>query len=90
MLPPMSMLTDPLGRRIELSDATWHRHILKGHPEMRGGRREAESALAAPIAIHVSSSDPDCRLYYGRSPRPRLMICVVADVAAGRVKKRLT
>lgn len=82
-MPPV---TDPLGRLIELHDWTWWGHIVKGHPEVRFMRAEVERTLATPTAIHHSSSDPLCRLYYGPSPRPMLMICVVADVAAGLVK----
>ena len=82
-MPP---ITDPLGRRIELHDWTWWGHIVKGHPEMRQLRAQVEQTIASPVAIHFSSSDPDCRLYYGPSPASGLMICVVADVAAGLVK----
>lgn len=82
----MSRVTDPLGRQIELTDAAWHGHIVKGHPEMRRLRELVDSAITTPLAIHRSSSDPDCRIYYARGPREGLMICVVADVVAGIVK----
>lgn len=84
--PRMGTAIDLLGRQIELADWTWWGHILKGHPEMHGLREEVEQTLARPVSIHFSASDPDCRLYYGPSPRPGLMICVVVDVTAGIVK----
>src|SRR5437763_8798473 len=98
-MPPIA---DPMGRHIELHDWTWWGHIVKGHPEVRHMRAEVEQTIAAPISIHFSSSDPNCRLFYSISPvrtvptsapmspqppaSPALMICVVADVAAGLVK----
>ena len=60
----MSRLTDPLGRQIDLPDDTWYGHIVKGHSEMRGLRKEAEAAIASAVTIHLSSSDENCRLYY--------------------------
>jgi hypothetical protein len=53
---------------------------------MRGLREAAETAVANPDAIYQSRSDPDCRLYYRAGARAGLMICVVADAAAGFVK----
>jgi hypothetical protein len=82
----MSLLRDPLGRQIELADWTWWGHIVKGHPEVRNHRSEVEAAIQSPKGVYFSASDPDCRLYYGDSSRRPLMICVVADVTAGRVK----
>lgn len=82
----MAVLQDPLGRTIELHDWTWWGHIIKGHPEVKGQSAAAERAIVGPIAIHFSTSDPACRLYYGHSQRAGLMICVVADVVAGIVK----
>jgi hypothetical protein len=79
-------LTDPLGRSITLHDRTWFGHILRGHPEMAEHRVLAESAVASPLAVHLSNSGPDSRLYFGRGPRPGLMILVVADVNLGLVK----
>src|SRR3954462_7816942 len=74
---------DPLGRTIELSDTTWYGHIVKGHPEMRGLRPAVEAAIPRPTAIHLSTSDAACRLFYVPSTQTGLMICVVADVEAG-------
>lgn len=82
----MASLRDPLGREIQLTDGAWFGHIVKGHPEMRGLRAQVESAISSPTAIHQSTSDADCRLYYGASTGARLIICVVVDVAAGFVK----
>ena len=82
----MPRLTDPLSRQIDLSEDTWYGHIVKGHPEMQGLRKEAEAAILQPASIHFSASDENCRLYYAPAPRSPLMICVVAEVVGGFVK----
>jgi len=82
----MPTIKDPLGRLIDLSDTTWFGHIIKGHPEMRGLNAEACATLSIPTAILHTTSDRDCRLYYGPSPQPGLIICIVADVARRFVK----
>lgn len=79
-------LTDPLGRRIVLSDRTWFGHIVKGHPEVAECRDLAERAIRQPEEIRFSKADPDCRLYYGPGPRPSVRMMVVADVVGGVVK----
>ena len=79
-------LIDPLGRDITLSDRTWYGHIVKGHPEVAAHRDLVEGAVESPGEIRVSQADARCRLYFGGGPRPRLEICVVADVVAGVVK----
>ncbi len=81
-----TLLADPLGRHLTLHDFTWVGHILKRHPEMLRHRKLAEAAVRSPIAIHLSLSDPECRTYYGKGPRPAIMIAVVADVNGGFVK----
>jgi hypothetical protein len=79
-------LVDPLGRTIVLHDHTWHGHVVKGHPEVRTERRRAEDAVWNPAEICFSTSDPDCRIYYGVASSAGLIIAVVADVVAGFVK----
>ena len=79
-------LTDPLGRTLTLHDSGWFGHVLKRHPEMRPHRTLVEQAVRSPMRICFSTSDPDCRLYYGPGPRGGIMVCVVADVVAGLVK----
>ena len=84
-----TVLLDPLGRSIVLSDATWYGHILKGHPDMAGARPHAEQTVGSPEAIHLSASDGECRLYYsppGQPTGPARMICVVANIQQGFVK----
>lgn len=81
-----STLTDPLGRAIVLHGHTWYGHIAKRHPEMRGLRSFVEKAVEQPIRICFSTSDANCRLYYGPGPAAGMMVAVVADVAAGLVK----
>jgi hypothetical protein len=78
--------TDPLGRTVRMDDATWYRHILRNHRELTGERGVIGSTIKNPLEIHFSSSDPDCRLYYGPGSRLGLIICVVADVVGGYVK----
>jgi hypothetical protein len=78
-------LVDPLGRTIVLHDHTWYGHVVKGHPEVRADRTRAEAAVRNPAEVCFSTSDPDCRVYYGAGPAG-LMIAVVADVVAGFVK----
>ena len=79
-------LTDSLGRRIVVHDRTWWGHILKGHPEMRKLRPEAEQAIREPLAIWTNRASPDCRLYFGKGPREGIMVVAVADVVLGRMK----
>ena len=81
-----ALLVDPLGRRIELRDRTWFGHVLKGHPEVAPFRGLAEAAVTRPLEIRFSTSDPDCRVYYGKGPVPRLRLAVIADVRSGSVK----
>lgn len=81
-----SICTDPLGRDIELSDATWYGHLVRNHREMTRLRAEVDRTVASPVEIRFSASDPDCRLYYGPSPRAGFMICVVVDVVGKFVK----
>lgn len=83
---PDTRMTDPLGRQVVLYERTWYGHILKGHPEVANARSLAERAVASPIEIRYSKSDPDCRLYYGPAQRKGVMIQVVVDVAIGAVK----
>ena len=81
-----SILLDPLGREIVLHDRTWYGHIVKVHPDISDFRRIAEQAVSQPVEIRHSSSDGDCRIYYGSGPRPGLMMAVVADVTVCVVK----
>jgi hypothetical protein len=81
-----STLSDPLGRTIVLHEHTWFGHIVKGHPDVRTYRALAEQAISNPLEIRFSSSDPNCRLYYGVGPSLRIMMVVVADVVSGIVK----
>jgi hypothetical protein len=79
-------ITDPQGRQITLHDRTWYAHILKVHLELGDCRHLAERAVSAPLEIQFSRSDPVCRVYYGKGPKPGLLMAVVADVVAGVVK----
>jgi hypothetical protein len=83
---PDATITDPLGRIITLHDRTWFDHILKGHFDLSSDRLKAEAALSDPTEIQFSTSDADCRLYYGMASSTGRMVVVVADVAAGIVK----
>lgn len=76
---------DPLGRRITLFDDAWFGHIIKGHPDVKAYRQVVELTLSRPEQICFSTSDPDCRIYYGPG-RGKLMIAVVVDVVRGFVK----
>lgn len=78
-------IIDPLGRSITLHDHTWFGHVLKGHPELTADRFMAERAVGAPSTIRFSTSDANCRIYYGAGPAG-LLIAVVADVVGGFVK----
>jgi len=75
---------DPVGRSISLFDDSWE-HIRHGHPEVAAHRQLVEECLARPFSIHFSLSNPDCRLYYGRGPRSRVMMVVVANIVRGAV-----
>jgi hypothetical protein len=77
---------DPLGRPITLHDHTWHGHIAKRHPDVRTLRQVIERAIRNPLQISFSTSDPDCRVYYGRGLTSDIMVAAVADVVAGVVK----
>ena len=81
-----SVLQDPLGRQLVLSDRTWFGHIVKGHPEIAAHRGLVEQAIDRPDEVRISRSDPDCRLYYGPGPRASVKMMVVADVVSGIVK----
>ena len=83
---PSATIVDPLGRQITLHDHTWFGHILKGHPDMNGYRQEAERTVARPLEIQISTSDADCRVYYGQPSAKGIMVAVVADVVIGIVK----
>ena len=76
---------DPLGREFELSDHTWYEHIPSGHPEVSKHKDLVEAALTEPIKIIHSQSHDDRRIYYGRGPRPKVMMAVVADLSNGKV-----
>jgi len=78
-------LSDPLGRTICLHDHTWFGHIVKRHPDMRGMRAWAEEAILNPLRICHSTSDPNCRVYFGDGPGQPIMMAVVADVVSGIV-----
>jgi hypothetical protein len=69
-----------------LHDHTWFGHVVKGHPDVRRERTSALEAISKPLEIRYSTSDVNCRLYYGASLVPGIMIVVVADVVAGYVK----
>lgn len=79
-------LVDPLGRQLILSDSGWFGHILKRHPEMRLLRGLVEQAVEQPLQICFSTSDANCRLYYGAGPGRGMMVVVVGDVTAGLVR----
>jgi hypothetical protein len=79
-------LTDPLGRDIVLHDRTWYNHIVRGHPEMTNQRGRVEATVGSPDEIRQSTSDSDCRLYYGPGPRPAVKMMVVVDIALRVVK----
>lgn len=79
-------MTDPLGRQITLTERTWYEHIVEGHPEIARHQALVEAAIADPLVIRLSRSDPDCRLYFGRGPRQGVTMLVVADVRRGMVK----
>ncbi|HEY2155041.1 MAG TPA: hypothetical protein VGH33_05395, partial [Isosphaeraceae bacterium] len=74
---------DPLGRTIVLHDYTWEGHILSDHDEIADDRDLVGAAIELPIRIEFSTSDANCRRYYGRGPRPSVMMHVVADVVLG-------
>lgn len=77
---------DPLGRIIIFRDETWDEHIIARHPEVTAHRDLVGAAIESPIRIEWSTSDPNCRRYYGQGPRPSVMRHVVADVILGLVK----
>ena len=79
-------LVDPLGRTIVLHDHTWFGHIVKRHPDMRSLRTYVETAIIAPTRICFSTSDPDCRVYYGPGPTQGILVAVVGDVVGGYVR----
>jgi hypothetical protein len=81
-----SVLVDPLGRILRLDEATWTRHIIKGHPDVSRYRTLVEAAVQTPEEFRFSRSSEDCRLYYGEGPRKGLWLCVVGDTVAGIVK----
>ena len=78
--------TDPLGRRIVFQDQRWEGHISASHPDVAMYRHLAERAVRSPLIITITASDSHCRRYYGRGPRPNVMIQVIADVTQGFVK----
>lgn len=82
---PDTPLSDPLGRSIVLNDHTWFGHIVKRHPDMRSLRNFAESAVTSPLRICFSTSDPNCRMYFGSTSKPGIMVVVVGDVVGGYV-----
>jgi hypothetical protein len=83
---PDSIIEDPLGRSIRLTNATWFGHIVKGHREIALQRLRVEHTVRQPMEIQVSTYDDDCRVYYSKPNQAGRMIVVVADVVAGIVK----
>lgn len=83
---PDSTIEDPLGRSIQLTNATWFGHIVKGHPDMALQRLRVEHTVRQPMEIQISTYDNDCRVYYSEPNKGGRMIVVVADVVAGIVK----
>ncbi len=81
-----SSLIDPLERTLVLHDRTWFGHIIQGHPDVTDFRNLVEAAVRTPDQIRFSRIDADCRLYFGRGPRPSVTVMVVADVVRGVVK----
>ena len=79
-------VTDPLKRVIRFTSGNWTGHVTKRHPEVGSFRRLAEQAVRRPLEIRFSPSDSECRLYFGKGPRPGVMIVVVANVLRGLVK----
>lgn len=77
---------DPLGRTVVLRNSTWEGHILIGHPEIAPDRDLVGAAIESPIRIEWSARDADGWRYYGRGPRPGVMMHVAADVVLGIVK----
>ena len=75
-----TMFIDPLSREIILQERTWFHHIVRGHPELTTCRDLVEDAVRSPEEIRVSSSDPNCRLYYGTGPRESVIMMVVVDL----------
>ena len=83
---PDKTLVDLLGRSLVLHDHTWFGHISKRHPDMRLLRSRAESAVTHPLRICFSASDPQCRIYYGVTATPGIMVAVIGDVAGGFIR----
>jgi hypothetical protein len=53
---------------------------------MRPLRAEVEWAIPRPIRICFSTSDPDCRIYYGAVSNAGIMVAVIGDVVGGFVR----
>jgi hypothetical protein len=83
---PDSIIEDPLGREIRLTNATWFGHILKGHPDMARQRLRVEHTVRKPLEIQVSTYDVNGRIYYSVPNKSGEMIVVVADIVIGIVK----
>ncbi|MEX0774278.1 MAG: hypothetical protein WD042_01050 [Phycisphaeraceae bacterium] len=71
---------------ITLHDYVWFGHIIKGHPELASHRHEVEQAVVLPEQIRISTSDADCRIYYGQASARGRRVALVADIVAGVVK----
>ena len=79
-------LTDPLGRRITISNHTWYGHILRAHPELKSERSRIEKAIEKPEKIKISITSPEIRHYYISANRTGLYLRVVVDIQKGIVK----
>ncbi len=77
-----AVLTDPQGRRVELADDTWARHITVVHRELSGHRAVVEAAIETPIAICESgnrATHPTGIQYFGHCDRDGLYIMVATE-----------
>jgi len=84
-----TMLNDPRGTTITLTDACWHLHILKRHPIMQGLLHETEVTITAPDFIFASKIDPNVHLYYKQFTHEQwgqYYLMVVIDISTLLVK----
>ncbi len=65
-----------LGRTIRLTRRYWLKIVRDKHPVMRGKEQHVQKALAEPVEVRRSKSDPAVHLYYRRYGQR--FICVVA------------
>jgi hypothetical protein len=79
-------MRDPRGRRVSLEVERW-KHIISGHPELRGTQADIVRAVESPSEV-LAGRAPDEEWFYlaGAGPSRWLKVVVVFDrQGSGRI-----